>query len=151
MKTSSVSRWLLPALLVLTLGVAGLHLTSREQIPEKTLLVECEELHNEVNFSSLPLSEVRGTLINGKGEHREIVASGCLLSQVLEAAGVSMPVEQIKVIASDEFSAEVTVEELMQPDLAYLIEQDDGRLQLVVFEDKDSKRNVKDVERLWVK
>ena len=57
---------------------------------------------------------------------------------------------QVTVTADDEYSAVVTAEELAAPDKVYLIAQEEDGVQLVVFGDSNSKRNVSNVVRVTV-
>jgi len=150
MKKPKKSVYLLLALVLLTAAVAAIHLSTRVTVPEKTLLVEFQGKSTIVDISALPLQDVQGSLVNGKGETREISAKGCLLSAILEEA-LDHPENAVKVTitAADEFSAEVSAEEWSLPDRVYLL-LEENELQLVVFGDSNSKRNVKNVERLLV-
>lgn len=84
------------------------------------------------------MSPVTGTVVNGKGEEKQIDAQGVILS---EACGGEF--STATVTASDEYSAVVKSGED-----AYLILSDDGSLRLIVFGDENSKRDVKDVVRI---
>ena len=95
------------------------------------------------------MEPVQGTVVNGRGESRAIDGQGVLLSALLERAEMRADV-QITVTADDEYSAVVTAEELAASDKAYLIAQEEGGVQLVVFGDADSRRNVSNVVRVTV-
>lgn len=138
-------------LLGIAVVVAVFHVSKWESVPPQTLIVEANGMKKEFSFAELPLSQVCGTQMTAKGEVREIDAQGCLLKKILqESIGASMHAEKVTVFAGDGFCAEVTAEEWEQPDQVYLILREDGLIQLLVFGDSDSKRNVKDVERLVV-
>lgn len=113
------------------------------------MLVETADRTEEIVWGSLKLTAVRGTLVNGKGEERAVDAQGILLRDVLAHAGVTTQME-VTVIAEDEYSASVTEEEVGADDQVYLAVMDDGGVQLVVFGDSNSKRNVTGVVRLVV-
>ena len=51
----------------------------------------------------------------------------------------------VKVTADDEFSAELSGDELDEAGKAYLVSEDDGSMRLVVFGDSNAKRNVRNV------
>lgn len=86
------------------------------------------------------MSPVSGTVVNGKGEEKQIDAQGIILSEVCGGA-----FSRITVTASDEYSATVYPED---SENAYLILTDDGNLRLIVFGDENSKRDVKNVVRV---
>ncbi len=140
---------LLVVLIIITAGAALWHNATRVTAPEGTLRVEAGEAVTQVPLSQLTLTAVQGTVVNGKGEESAIDSQGILLSQVLEQAGVSQ-YTQVEVVADDEYSAVVTREEIAQPDKVYLLLGEDGQPQLIVFGDKNSKRNVSGIIRLVV-
>ena len=70
---------------------------------------------------------------------------------MLSSVGIDpAEVAVLKVTAQDEFSAEISGEELLEKDKVYLISEDDGTVALVVFGDSNAKRNVKNVARIEV-
>ncbi|MBR2131550.1 MAG: hypothetical protein IJ955_03270 [Oscillospiraceae bacterium] len=128
--------------LVLLTGVAALvYLTTRAEVPEGVLRVETSEEVISIDTSLVKLHPVEGILINGKGEEREIDASGVELMELLSDNGITVP-SGIKVTADDGYNAEVTVQEMEETGRVYLLMEDGERPQLVVFGDSDSKRNV---------
>lgn len=149
MKRNRIVVLLVIALAAATVLAAVLHLNTRVSVPEGVLLVETADRTEEIVWGSLKLTAVRGTLVNGKGEERAVDAQGILLRDVLAHAGVTTQME-VTVIAEDEYSASVTEEEVGADDQVYLAVMDDGGVQLVVFGDSNSKRNVTGVVRLVV-
>lgn len=149
MKGKRIVYLALAALLALTAVMAVVHGVTRDKAPEGALLIERAGSRSTVTVDELPLSPVRGTVVNGKGEERTIEADGILLAQALEAAGI-VDAASATVTADDEYSAQVTGEELAAPDKVYLIRQEDGGLQLIVFGDSNSKRNVSGVIKISV-
>ena len=150
MKKMTATKWVILVLAVLTACVAVAYLAGRPQVPEQTIRIEYNGKTVDLDIASLPRSTVTGTLVNGKGEARQLVSQGCLLSTALEKAlGDLSGAGKATVTASDEFSAEVSAEEWGQPEKVYLT-FDDGSVQLVVFGDSNSKRNVRNVERVTV-
>lgn len=141
--------FLISALVLLTAAVAAVHLSGRAAPVEGTLRVEKGGNAVELPIAKLELANVRGTVVNGKGESRAIDAPGLLLSAVLEAADVQAET-QVTVTADDAYSAAVSAAELSAPDMVYLIQQEDGGMQMVVFGDANSKRNVSDVAMVTV-
>ena len=149
MKRNRVIILVIIALVAVTALAAVIHLTTRVSAPEGVLLVETAGQTKEVAWDKLELTAVQGTLVNGKGEERTVDAQGILLQDVLEYAGVSVETE-VTVIAQDEYSASVTAEEIGADGQVYLAATEDGGIQMVVFGDSNSKRNVTDVARLVV-
>lgn len=115
--------------------LAVLHLTTRTPDTEGVILINGEP----VQISDLDFNRVCGTVVNGKGEKKQIDAQGAVLSEVCGGEFNSATVT-----ASDEYSAVV---EKQDSENAYLIE-DSGSLRLVVFGDENAKRDVKNVARI---
>ena len=67
---------------------------------------------------------------------------------MLEAAGIEK-FTRVCATANDEYSAVITAEEILNPSRVYIMETEKG-LNLVVFGDSNSRRNVSDVARLGV-
>lgn len=141
--------YILVALVAVTALLAVVHMNTRDKAPEGAVLVEYGESRSAVTADTLPLTEVTGTVVNGKGEERTVEAEGILLSEVLKTAGVA-DAPSATVTADDGYSAQVTGEELAAPDKVYLIRQEDGGMQLIVFGDSNSKRNVSGVIKVAV-
>lgn len=138
------------ALILLTAIVAVIYLTTRPTAPEGTLRIENGGRVMELPLERLTFVPVHGTAVNGKGEERTIDAQGVLLSEVLREAGIS-DFTEVTVTADDAYNAVVTAEEIAASDRAYLIQQDEGGLRLIVFGDSNSKRSVSNVASLSVK
>lgn len=137
-------------LVLITAIVVIFYLTTRPAAPEGAIRIENGGRVVELPLERLELIPVRGTMVNGKGEERAVDAQGVLLSEVLREAGISEFAE-VTVTADDAYHAVVTAEEIAEPDRVYLIQQDEGRLRLIVFGDSNSKRSVSDVVSLSVK
>lgn len=138
-------------LLALTAALTVIHLSTREQVPEGALAVHIGESVTYVDFSSLRLEAVSGTVINGKGEVMEVSAQGVAVAEILRAAGVDpSAVGSVSITAADEFSAVLTGDELNEAGKAYLAEDEDGSMKLIVFGDENMKRNVRNVESIHV-
>lgn len=138
------------ALLVLTAVLAALHLTTRVSVPENAIRVTWNGKTTYLDVSDIGGEEVQGTLVNGKGKETAIDAQGMALSRALEKAYVDVSaVQSVTVTARDEFSAEVSGEELRQAGKAYLLCDEEGAM-LVVFGDSNAKRKVHQVERIDV-
>lgn len=121
--------------MVLTALFAVVHLTTRTQDVEGAILVNGKQ----VELSSLDYENVTGTVVNGKGEQKQIDAQGVPLEAIC-----SSDFETATITASDEYSARVSADEL---DNAYIIIDEDTP-RLIVFGDENSKRDVKNVVRI---
>ena len=148
MKTKKVIGIILGVLLSFTAIFAIIHLVTREKVPEGALLVIQGEEKAYVLLEKLPMTKVEGTIRNGKGEEIQVEMEGVLALEALKATKIDISsIQFVKVVAEDEFSAEVSMEELSEPDKVYLAKED-GQMRLVVFGDDNAKRNVRDVVRL---
>ena len=150
MKKVEPAKIIVIALVFITAIVAVFYLNTRTAAPKGTLLIECGDQTLELPLEQLKLTAVHGTVVNGRGEERTIDAQGILLSQVLREAGVT-DFSEVTVTADDEYSARVSAEEIAETGKVYLIQQDESGMQLIVFGDGSSKRNVSNVVRLSVR
>lgn len=116
--------------------LAAIHLTTRTPETEGEFILNGESL----KIADLELSPVQGSIVNAKGEEKQIDAQGISLSAVC-----GDDFETVTVTASDEYHAVVGIDEIQN---AYLILKDDGSLQLIVFGDENAKRDVKNVVRI---
>lgn len=140
---------LFAVLVALTAISAAVYLAAREEVPTGTLRLEASGETIRVPFADLELDDVKGTIVNGKGEEKIIDAQGILLADLLNAYQIS-GFDEVAVEADDAYSAAVTAEEVGAPEKVYLIAQEDGGVKMVVFGDANSKRNVSGVVRLQV-
>lgn len=150
MKKIEPAKMIVIVVVLITAAVAVFYLTTRTAVPEGTLRIEHSGRVQELPLEQLELTAVHGAVVNGKGEERTVDARGILLSQVLREAGIT-EFSEVTVTADDEYNAVVTAEEIAEPDKVYLIRQDEGGMQLVVFGDSNSKRNVSNAVRLSVR
>jgi nitrous oxidase accessory protein NosD len=142
-------------ILAVTVIIALIYLTGRTQAPKGSLTVTCEGKEVTVNPFIADEVVVEGTTINGKGEEKEISDTGVTLKSVLDLAKISSDeISSVKVVSSDEYSAELSASEITAEGIAYLVgsTEDDGTvsIRLIVFGDSNSKRQVKDVVRIDV-
>ena len=124
------------ALTLLTAILAVVHLTTRTPDIPGAVLINGKT----VFVQELELQTVRGSIVNGRGELKEIDAQGAALKKLCGAVR-----DTVTVTASDEYLAKVAADELED---AYLIVCDDGTLRLIVFGDENNKRDVKNVVRI---
>lgn len=150
MKKRSIALTAIILLAALTAFAAVWHLTTRTAVDEGDLLVTYGSHSTALKLDGLSFTHVEGEVVNGKGEVKEIDAQGISLADALSGAGVSPdPVSKVTVIAADEYRAELSGDEVRESDVAWLIQQSDG-VQMIVFGDPNSKRNVTHVVRLEV-
>ena len=135
--------------IILLLAITGIaafsHLSTREVVPENGIQIIANGESKILDVDKLDYETVTGTYVTGKGEEREVNDPGISLKAILKEAGVS-EFTRVNVTSDDSYSVEVTVEESSE---AYLIHEEDS-LRLIVFGDKDSKRNVKNVVTIEV-
>lgn len=141
--------WVLVGILLLTTVVAVVHLSTREKAVEGQLLVSCGGKETALEIGKLDLQSVQGTISNAKGETREIDAMGVPVAAVLEEAGTAK-FSTVTVVADDEYRADLSAAEAEDEQNVFFILQEDGGLQLIVFTDNNSKRNVSNVVRMEV-
>lgn len=150
MKKISPVQVMVLILILVTAAAAAFHLTTRAAVPEGVLCVELAGGQTkELSLEKLKLVSVQGTVVNGKGEECAVDTQGLLLAEVLQEAGVT-EYAVVTATADDEYSAQVTAEEIAESGKVYLIRQEEGGMQMIVFGDENSKRKVSDVVRLSV-
>ena len=140
MKQKKLILVILAALVLLTAVLAIVHLCTRDQVPEGALLVTYNGKSSYIEVDKLTMTEVSGTVTNGKGEEKAIQGPGQPLFSLVDGAFQSAVVS-----AEDEYTATVGVEDA---DNAFLILGEDGSLRLVVFGDANAKRDVKQVVKV---
>ena len=136
-------------LILFTAAAAGLHLLTRESIPEHQLLINIRGNDSYVDIDKLEFETVTGIRVNGKGEEIPVEAPGISLQDVLVHAGVEH-FENAVIESDDSYRAEVSQAEIREEGKVYLLEDEDESLRLIVFGDKDSKRSVSHVVKLIV-
>ena len=136
-------------LLFVTIILSFIYLHFRQTVKPGDILIKSEKGEMTVSLSDLSLSHVSGSITNKKGETKKIDSEGYALADLPSLTGIN-DYSEISVHADDEYSAVLTKDELSSGDKAWLIENDDS-IRLVVFDDKDSKRDVKNVVRIEIK
>lgn len=139
-------------LLLITAVIAFFYLQGRRQTPEGSLAVICEDKETIVDPFTAPSVDVAGTVVNGKGQEKELSGKGVTLSDVLSLAGFSEgDYSEIRVVSSDEYAAQISAQEISGK-TAFLIKDhaDNGSetIRLIVFGDPNAKRQVKNVVRI---
>lgn len=145
-KSTKIIMAAIAALIALTAVFAIIHSAARTEVPDGALLVSCGGEKKYVDLASLDTVSVRGSVVNGKGEKSDVNTQGVPLAEVIENAGFDPNgAVTVKVTADDEFSAELSGDELNEDGKAYLVSEDDGSMRLVVFGDSNAGRNVRNV------
>ena len=145
-KSTKIIMAAIAALIALTAVFAIIHSAARTEVPDGALLVSCGGEKKYVDLASLDTVSVRGSVVNGKGEKSDVNTQGVPLADVIENAGFDPNgAVTVKVTADDEFSAELSGDELNEEGKAYLVGENDGSMRLVVFGDSNAKRNVRNV------
>lgn len=145
-KSSKIIIAVIAALIALTAVLAVIHSAARTEVSGGALLVSCGGEKKYVDINSLDAVPVQGSVVNGKGEKSDVDTQGVPLADVIKNAGFDPSgAAAVKVTADDEFSAELSGDELNEAGKAYLVSEDDGSMRLVVFGDSNAKRNVRNV------
>lgn len=145
-KSTKIIMAAIAALIALTAVFAIIHSVARTEVSDGALLVSCGGEKKYVDLASLDTVSVRGSVVNGKGEKSDVNTQGVPLADVIENAGFDPNgAVTVKVTADDEFSAELSGDELNEDGKAYLVSEDDGSMRLVVFGDSNAGRNVRNV------
>lgn len=145
-KSTKIIMAAIAVLIALTAVFAIIHSAARTEVPDGALLVSCGGEKKYVDLASLDTVSVRGSVVNGKGEKSDVNTQGVPLADVIENAGFDPNgAVTVKVTADDEFSAELSGDELNEDGKAYLVSEDDGSMRLVVFGDSNAGRNVRNV------
>ena len=145
-KSTKIIMAAIAELIALTAVFAIIHSAARTEVPDGALLVSCGGEKKYVDLASLDTVSVRGSVVNGKGEKSDVNTQGVPLAEVIENAGFDPNgAVTVKVTADDEFSAELSGDELNEDGKAYLVSEEDGSMRLVVFGDSNAGRNVRNV------
>ena len=150
MKHKKVVLGIIAVLVLLTAVLAVVHLSTRDKVPEGSLMINYNGESRYIRVDELDLVEVSGTVVNGKGEEKEVREQGIAVSDVLIAAGIDpTAVSGVTVTAADGFAAELSGDEVNEAGKAFLT--DDGEeATLIVFGDSNSKRRVHNATKLDV-
>ena len=140
---------LVTVLIVLTAILAVIHLSSREEVPENTLQISVKGESITVDIEKLEYEQVIGVRVNGKGEEIPIDAPGISVNELLTQEKIS-DYSKVTVVADDSYSAELTAEEVREDGKAFLLNEEEGSLRLVVLGDENSKRSVSNVVQIIV-
>ena len=140
---------LVTVLIVLTAILAVIHLSRREEVPENTLQISVKGESITVDIEKLEYEQVIGVRVNGKGEEIPIDAPGISVNELLTQEKIS-DYSKVSVVEDDSYSAELTAEEVREDGKAFLLNEEEGSLRLVVLGDENSKRSVSNVVQIIV-
>lgn len=123
----------------------------RESIPKSVLTINYVGNKTIVDPFRLERIDVKGTITDGKGDKKDISSKGFRLIDCINMAKV--PEEgynTARILSEDGYAAELTRDEARDDKKTFFIINEDKEtkaqtLQLVVFGDSDSKRQVKNV------
>ena len=142
MKQRAIIIIITAVLLALTVIAAVIRLNDAPRAEEGSVVFFRHGTVQTLDLSGITLTDISGTIVNGKGEEKQISGKGARLSDVTGTSGFS----QVMVTADDEYSASVKADEL---ESAWLLISGDS-VSLVVFGDSNAKRYVKNVVRIEV-
>ena len=148
MKTNKVKIFVI-VLVSLTIIVALLHLNTREDVAEGTLLLTIGDESVTIDISKFDYEQVTGIRMNGKGEELEVNAPGISLKSILKQEKIQ-DYTKVTVFSNDSYSAEVLAEEVEMDSKVFLIVEEEKTLRLVVFGDTNSKRSVSNVVQIVI-
>ncbi|WP_026659725.1 hypothetical protein [Butyrivibrio sp. AC2005] len=138
------------ALLIIILNVYLNERNTSPKLPEGWLAISYEDTAVMIDPFSSDLSDITGVIITGKDEEKEITETGISLFDAIELAGISPDsYSKVRVVSEDDYSVELSAEEVATPQKVYLAKQreydDSTSARLIVFGDNNSKRQVKKV------
>ena len=136
-------------LVAVTAIMATIHLNTREEVAEGQIKLINGDKEITVNLNNLEYEQLSGIRVNGKGEEIPVEGKGILMRDLLKTVE-TIEYETVQVVADDSYTAEVTVEEVMEDGKVCLFLQEEGGLRLVVFGDENSKRRVSDVVQIII-
>ena len=112
-----------------------------KELPAGSVSVTLHGKDSVLALEEQKLQDVKGMLLNGKGEAVELEGKGLCLSSLADEA-----VEKLTVISKDNYTAELDGDELVN---AYLFLDGDS-VRLVVFGDTNMRRNVRNVAAIVI-
>jgi hypothetical protein len=131
--------------------LAILHLTQNKPVEQGQVEIIRQNQKWLLGAADIAKVSVKGELVNGKGETISVDTKGIALADMLTSIGIDpAKVTVLKITSQDEYSAEISGDELLEDGKVYLTSDGDGTFTLVVFGDSNSKRKVKDVARIEV-
>lgn len=148
MKNKKIVIGIIVCLLLVTAIFTIVHLSTRDAAVENAITVEIDGASKAVELGKLSTGPVEGTVVNGKGEEKTISGNGILLKDLIATVSDSQ-VSNVTVTADDEYSADVSGDEVSEDAKVYILIEN-GQANMVVFGDQNSKRNVTNVVKIMV-
>ena len=157
--------WIICIVLLIAAAAAVGLIVRNRQIAQETagaITLKYNGKSLQVLIKDLDKEAFSGETVNGKGEHFTHDYRGISLKSLLEGQKIDLAaVSAVNAVSADQFSASYTVDEINQDNKIYLAVQMDGKtiegiekgtpgVQMVVFGDPDSKRNVRSLSVIEV-
>ena len=141
-------------LCLLTIIGASVYQVSKASIPRSVLTIDYAGNKTIVDPFKLDKIDVKGAVVDGKGEKHDINSKGFRFIDCINLAQVPEEgYKTVRVVSDDEYAAELTPEEAKDNKKTFFIINEDKEtkaqtLQLIVFGDENSKRQVKNAVRI---
>ena len=130
------------AILVVVAAVLAIVISSGMPKKEANEIILVENgAQTKVDLNSLKLVDVKGTMTMESGKVKEIDSKGVELKVLLDGKTYTT----VKVSADDNYSAELTAEDIAKDGNAYIILGEENKPRLIVFSDTNAKRDVKNI------
>ena len=134
-------------------SIASAVITMMKMPPKGSITIVYDGKENIFDPAKAATVDVSGTILNAKGDKKDVSAKGFLLKDAITTAGIKdADFISATVTSSDSFTANLTFNEIAETGKVYLTEDtsDKGEkfLRLVVFGDNDSTRQIKNVVRI---
>lgn len=129
------------ALLAITALCTVWHLSTRTPDTANALTVTCGHRQIVLHADSMNFTDIHGEIRNAKGETKAIDAKGISLPELLALAEAE-DCKGITAVAADTYTAQLTHGEF---DRVFIIVQPEDGFQMVVFDDPDSRRNLRNL------
>ena len=153
--------WIGIAVLVaVTAIVATVHLSNQDTV--SCMVISHGDQQIDLSFEDLDGGAFSGELTDGKGDVTQHEYTGILLRKLLEQKGIDLAgLSGITVTSADNYSVEFTAEEILQADKVYVAITADGEkiegidpgtdgVQLIVFDDENSRRCVRFAQKITI-
>ncbi|MBE6123695.1 MAG: hypothetical protein E7190_13420 [Erysipelotrichaceae bacterium] len=155
-------KWIIGLIALLGCAAAMLGLLNRNSSPAgEGLLLQAGGKTYTVSYEKADQISFEGDLVNGKGEVTHHAYQGIELSSLLSANGIAVSdTSKITAVSEDNYSAELTGTEVLEPGKVYIAVTADGDqiegieggqgAQLIVFGDSNSRRAVRYLKTIAV-
>ena len=139
------------ACVVLVLGLYIINCINNPRNAENivTVINPEKETKTEINIETLSFEDKSIEVVDGKGSTIKVEGKAIGLFDFLKESLKDIDDYSVKVISEDEYNATIEASEIQSNDRAFLF-YEDNELSLYVLGDKNSKRNVKNVEKIEI-